>query len=89
MLEAKEKAGLFKEPFTKESSLTLDRAAARRVAQKSIVLLKNDGVLPLAKSKKVAIVGELAGSKIDMLGEWKGNGQEQDVVTVRDAIRSV
>ena len=89
MLEAKEKAGLFKDPFTKESPLVLDRAAARRAAQKSIVLLKNDGVLPLSKAKKVAIVGALASSKVDMLGEWRGQGQEADVVTVSEAIRSV
>jgi beta-glucosidase len=89
ILEAKKKAGLFAEPFTKESTIVLDRDAARRVARKSIVLLKNDGVLPFARSKKIAIVGALADSKKDMLGEWKGQGQDEDVVTVREAIRSV
>ena len=48
VLDAKRKAGLFDDPFTKDSTIVLDRDAARRVAQKSIVLLKNDGVLPIA-----------------------------------------
>ncbi|MDH5504112.1 MAG: glycoside hydrolase family 3 C-terminal domain-containing protein [Acidimicrobiia bacterium] len=38
-----------------------DRALVRRVAAESAVLLKNDGVLPLNRNLKVALIGELAG----------------------------
>ncbi len=37
-----------------------DQGFARRVAASSMVLLKNDGVLPLRKDKKIAVIGELA-----------------------------
>ncbi|HEY8181335.1 MAG TPA: glycoside hydrolase family 3 N-terminal domain-containing protein, partial [Thermoanaerobaculia bacterium] len=60
VLRMKIKAGLFEDPFTPETAPPpLNRDAARRVAQKSIVLLKNDGdLLPLPKSgRKIAIVG--------------------------------
>lgn len=89
ILEAKRKAGLFDDPFTKESAIVLDREAARRIAQKSIVLLKNDGVLPLAHDRKIAVVGPLASSRADMLGEWASRGKVEDVITVSDAMRSV
>lgn len=89
VLEAKQKAGLFKNPFTKPETIQLDRAAARRVAQKSIVLLKNDGVLPLSRSRKIAVVGPLADSREDMLGNWAAQGKAEDAVSVRDAIHSV
>jgi beta-glucosidase len=91
VLRMKIKAGLFDDPFTPETAPPpLDRDAARRVAQKSIVLLKNDGdLLPLPKSgRKIAIVGPLADSKVDMIGPWSGQGKAEDCVTLRDTIPS-
>jgi beta-glucosidase len=88
VLQAKVRAGLFDDPYTAETSVPLDRDAARRVAQRSIVLLKNDGnLLPLSRSeKKIAVVGPLADSKDDMLGPWAGQGKAEDCVTVAEAI---
>ncbi len=37
-----------------------DHAAARRFAQESMVLLKNNGVLPLDPSEKIAVIGKMA-----------------------------
>jgi beta-glucosidase len=91
VLRMKIKAGLFEDPFTPETAPPpLDRDAARRVAQKSIVLLKNDGdLLPLPKSgRKIAVVGPLADSKVDMIGPWSAQGKAEDCVTLRDAIPS-
>ena len=43
--------------------------AARLTAAKSMVLLKNDGgLLPLAKSGKIAVVGPLANKKAELFG---------------------
>src|SRR5206468_2288867 len=91
VLEAKARAGLLDHPLSDEkATISLDRDAARRVAQRSIILLKNDGdVLPLSRSKKIAVVGPLANSKPDMLGPWAAQGKAEDVVTVLDAISSV
>ncbi|HEY6843188.1 MAG TPA: glycoside hydrolase family 3 C-terminal domain-containing protein, partial [Thermoanaerobaculia bacterium] len=68
----------------------LDRDAARHVAQRSIVLLKNEGnLLPLSRDKKIAVVGPLANSNEDMLGPWAAKGRADDAISVADAIPSV
>ena len=88
VLNAKARAGLLDHPLTDEKPIVLDRAAARRVAQRSIILLKNDGnLLPLPKSgRKIAVVGPLANSKADMLGPWSSQGKADDCVTPLDAL---
>lgn len=98
ILRVKFKLGLFDNPFKyidetreKETMLKAEhRALAREVAAKSIVLLKNENnLLPLTKSlKTVAVVGALATSKRDMLGEWEMVGRPEDVVSPLDAIKS-
>src|SRR2546428_7340805 len=68
VLRAKFRVGLFEDPYTDEAReaavmLTKEhRDAARRIAQRSIVLLKNDGaLLPLPKSgRTIAVVGPFA-----------------------------
>ena len=88
VLRAKFAAGLFDEPFTAEQHVvSLARAEARRVAQRSIVLLKNDGdLLPLAKSRKIAVAGALAESPLDMLGPWSAQGGP--AVSVLEGLRN-
>ena len=96
VLHAKFKAGLFDNPFTDESlaakvTLTPEhRAAARRVAQRSIVLLKNEGsLLPLdRKPRTIAVIGKLADSSEDMLGPWAAEGKKEDTVSVLAGLRA-
>src|SRR3546814_3014473 len=68
--EAREKATLDKPEFLE---------AARDVARKSIVLLKNEaGTLPLAASaKSIAVIGPLGDSKEDMIGSWSAAGDRK------------
>ena len=95
ILKVKEELGLFDDPyryFDKERETTLTMTpehldAARRIAEKSAVLLKNDGVLPLAKGTKVAVIGELAASADDLLGSWRAAGTVDGVQSILDAIR--
>jgi beta-glucosidase len=70
------------------------RAAARKVADETMVLLKNDPVagagalLPLtAKAKKVALIGPLADNQREMLGAWAVSGNPRFVVTLRTALQ--
>jgi beta-glucosidase len=62
---------------------------ARKAAARSCVLLKNDGVLPLAKSvRRIAVLGPLADNRDEMLGSWSGYGRATDVVTLAEGIRT-
>ncbi len=92
VLRMKVRAGLFNDPFTNEAATpALDGDAARRVAQKSIVLLKNENsLLPLPKSgRAIAVVGPLADSKEEMLGPWSGQGKGEECVSPLEGIRAV
>jgi len=61
-------------------------ALARRAAQESIVLLKNDGVLPLSKDiRRIAVIGPTADDTMSLLGNYYGT--PADPVTVLRGIR--
>ncbi len=95
ILRVKFQLGLFDQPYAdpereKATLLTAENLqAARMVAQKSLVLLRNEGnVLPLAKTvAKVAVIGPLADSKADMLGNWFAQGKAEEAVTILQGIR--
>lgn len=96
ILRVKFRAGLFENPYVDpaltESKLLLPDAiaAARTAAGRSMVLLKNDnGALPLASGKRIAVIGPLGDNQHDMLGPWWGNGQDADAVTVYAGIKAV
>lgn len=61
--------------------------ASRTLAQKSIVLLKNNGILPLEKGKKVALIGPFANSK-DLLGPWQFSKYHDQTVTLLSGLVS-
>lgn len=77
VLKAKFILGLFENPYVKaeEAAGQLDReedrALALRTARESIVLLKNNGVLPISSSvKSIAVVGPNADSKRNLHGDY-------------------
>jgi beta-glucosidase len=95
VLRLKFELGLFDDPYKfcnaeREKATLLspaNRAAARDVARKSIVLLKNEGaVLPLKKSPKIALIGPLADNKTELVGNWNGAGNANDCVSLREGI---
>lgn len=94
VLAAKFRLGLFENPFVDEAAseaiLTADahRELAQRVAERSVVLLKNDGVLPLSQGGSIAVVGRLADSKRDTLGPWVFGHVTDETVTILEGIRA-
>jgi beta-glucosidase len=92
---ARMKLGMFDPPemvpYTKIDEKLLDsaehRAMARKIADESMVLLKNDGVLPLKTSGiKIAVVGPLADQTKVLLGNY--NGIPSHTVSVLEGIRA-
>ncbi|MDK6349184.1 glycoside hydrolase family 3 N-terminal domain-containing protein [Bifidobacterium scardovii] len=87
ILELKNDLGLFEHPFRgadpeAEARVVLcddHRQAARTVAEESMVLLKNEGILPLRRSETIALVGPHAASH-DVLGAWSWKGDPAEAV---------
>jgi beta-glucosidase len=96
ILRIKFRAGLFERPYTdesRESSVLLSAEnlrAAREVAERSLVLLKNEReTLPLRKDlRTLAVVGPLADDPRAIIGSWSGDGRPQDSLTLLQAIRA-
>jgi beta-glucosidase len=96
VLRIKFRLGLFEKPDTdeaRERAVMVSRqnvAAAREIAARSMVLLKNERqVLPLSKEvRSIAIIGPLADDQQVPLGSWTGDGRKEDVVTVLAGIKA-
>lgn len=85
MFDPPEKVKYAQTPFTENDSEP-HRQLALKTARETMVLLKNDGILPLAASvKKIAVVGPLADSPRVLLGNYNGNPSRS--TTVLDGIR--
>ena len=96
ILNVKAKLGLFDDPYrycdlARENKVVSNpeiKALSRDVARKSMVLLKNDGCLPFDRGDKIAVIGELAASKRDLLGSWKAAGEWDGVSSIVEAVKS-
>jgi len=96
VLEAKFKVGLFENPYADEPRAASmhnnpeHRKMARIAAQRSAVLLRNEGnLLPLdRKFSSIAVIGALADSKRDIRGSWSLADDMKTAVTVVEGIRA-
>jgi beta-glucosidase len=98
ILRMKFMLGLFEDPYRYSNAEREKRlimapehlAAARDMARRSLVLLRNEKqLLPLSKTMKtLAVIGPLADSKVDMLGNWSAAGDAKDCVTLLEGIRT-
>jgi beta-glucosidase len=78
-------------PYTKIDEKELDsaehRALARKLANEAMVLLKNDGLLPLKPGiKKIAVIGPLADQTRPLLGNYAG--QPTHIVSILDGLHA-
>ena len=94
ILRVKFALGLFDHPYVDVGpayeATPERRAAARKVADETMVLLKNDPVervgalLPLtSKAKTVALIGPMADDAQNLLGAWTVTGNVKDVITLK------
>lgn len=95
VLLAKFRAGIFENPYIdlkkKERVLLTKehRKAARKAGTSSMVLLKNNGVLPLSTTEgSIVITGEFANSKRSVLGNWTIDHNTEDTVSVLEGIEN-
>lgn len=97
ILRVKFALGLFEDPYRycdearQEAELGSPEAheAAREIARKSIVLLKNDeSVLPLNKQGRIAVIGPLANEKDMPLGSWRARAIEGSAVSLLEGIEA-
>jgi beta-glucosidase len=95
ILVMKYRLGLFRQPYASldrakaELNSTAQHDAARVAAQRTAVLLRNEGgLLPLKRSiASVAVVGPLADSKQDTMGSWSLAGNIEQTVTILEGLR--
>jgi len=95
LFTARMKLGMFDPPemvpYTKIDEKELDsaehRVLARSIANESMVLLKNDGTLPLKQGRlKIALVGPLADQTKYLLGNYSGSPRH--IVSVLDGMKA-
>ena len=95
ILRLKFRLGLFDEPYAKELIeqerylQQEDIALAGRLAEESMVLLKNaNNLLPFSSMiKKVAVIGPIAKDSVNLLGAWAFKGKAEDVETIYEGMQ--
>ncbi len=97
VLRVKFALGIFEHPYARPggevtAAVPEHRPLARKAAEESIILLKNDAakgapVLPLqSAADKIALIGPLADAASEMPGTWAIGARTEDVVTLRSAL---
>lgn len=93
VLRLKVQLGLFEHPYARKAAQSdiysepvLETAC--RLAEESVVMLKNDGALPVARTtRKVLVVGPMADAAYDQMGTWALDGDKTHTVTPIAAMR--
>ena len=97
ILTLKNKLGLFEDPYygcsvEKRDSVICSPekiSAARKTANRSMVLLKNDDILPLKRNKqKIALIGPYADS-LDIVGMWAVHADHKHSITIKQAMENI
>lgn len=90
VLKLKNELGLFEKPTRGIKKLSVGEEQklsknTRVAAEKSMVLLKNDQMLPLSKEDEILLVGSKAISQ-DILGAWSWIGETVNIVSLNEAL---
>ncbi len=95
VLRLKFNMGLFENPYVSPNKAkeiirsSAHKEVARQVAREGIVLLKNDGVLPLKKDiKSIAVIGPNADVMYNQLGDYTAFQDEKEIITPLEGLKS-
>lgn len=95
ILRLKFKMGLFENPYVSSKDAKkyvrseAHRQVAREVAREGIVLLKNDGILPLSKDvKSIAVIGPNADTQYNQLGDYTAPQDDKFITTPLEGIQA-
>ena len=94
VLRLKFRMGLFEQPYVspEEAARLVNcedhRMLARKIAREGTVLLKNNGILPLGKVKRIDVIGPNADVMYNYLGDYTAPQERSKVVTLLDALRN-
>ncbi len=95
VLKLKFDIGLFDNPYIDESAVQNqvrtpeNLSVSLKAALESVTLLENNGILPLKKGTKVAVIGPNADNVYNQLGDYTAPQRRDAVVTMLDGIRSI
>ena len=95
ILRVKFVLGLFEHPYVDESAAASVQyapahlEAARKTVEESVILLKNDGLLPLRgdRIRTILVTGPMADAPHDQLGTWSFDGEKSHTVTPLKALQ--
>ena len=95
ILRVKILLGLFEHPYVDPEAASAEQYApaylesARRTVEESVILLKNDGVLPLKSDgiRRILVTGPMADAPHDQLGTWSFDGEKGHTVTPLKALQ--
>ncbi|MDY6277945.1 MAG: glycoside hydrolase family 3 N-terminal domain-containing protein [Bacteroidales bacterium] len=92
VLKIKFQLGLFDNPYIPEEDVQVrtpeNIEVARKAALESVTLLENNGVLPLSKNIKVAVVGPNADNMYNQLGDYTAPQERSNIVTMLDGTKA-
>ena len=96
VLNLKVRLGLFEDPYRRGKTpegapvLAARRGLARTAGARSIVMLKNEGILPLTESMgSLAVIGPLADAAAEMRGPWWAAAEPEESVSVVAGLRGM
>ncbi len=95
ILTIKFRLGLFEHPYADEKTTmkirlnSEHRQTALEAARNSIVLLKNDGILPLTEKYKNVLVTGINANDMNILGDWSAVQKDENVITVLEGLKMV
>ncbi len=94
VLRLKFELGLFDNPYVDPQTAAAEVRKAENIevahqaARKGVVLLENNGILPLRKDMKVAVIGPNADNMYNQLGDYTAPQPRENIRTVLDGIKA-